>query len=364
MTDLFSEITVRNCRIRNRIVFPAMVVCDLEAPEGKVTPAHLAHYRWVADRGPGLIVTGAMCVSPDGRLNENQLGIWSDQLAEDLTEIPEICHQRGARVLMQIHHAGFRTVPSVSDDPVSSSDYEENGVRARALTAGEIAELREKYVAAAVRAEKAGFDGIELHCAHLYLLDQFFSSAINKRTDQYGGSAANRARFALEILAGIRERTGPDFIISCRMGCNTPDLEDAGEIARLLEQGGADLLDISYSTIPLAQIVDGGGLPAPEGFEHSGFVYGAKGIRDKVNVPVCAVWQIGTREAAQLVSEGFVDFVAVLRGMLVDPDWVSRARAGEEGSRCYDCRPVCRWYSDRNSCPGWQKLDPAVRLQK
>lgn len=364
MSELFSEMKLKNCRIKNRVVFPAMVVCDLESPDGRVTPAHLRHYRWVADRGAGLVVTGAVCIAPEGRLSANQLGAWSDEFIEGLAEIPRICHERDVPVLMQIHHAGYRAVPAVTDELVSSSDCDENGIKARALTIEEIKELQDGFAAAALRAQKAGFDGVELHCAHIYLLDQFLSSSINKRTDEYGGSVENRTRFAAETLKKIRELTGPDFIVACRMGCNTPTLEDAAEIAKRLETAGADLLDVSYSTVPLPRISEGEGPQAPADFAYGGFVYGARKIKESVSVPVCTVWQIDSDEAGTLVEEGHTDLVAVLRGILVDPDWVSRAKEGEKSRRCFHCRPVCRWFTDRTGCPAWQKLDPERRLNK
>lgn len=352
MANLFSPTTIRNHKIKNRIVFPAMVVMDLTVPDAKVTPEYLAHYDWLSACGAGMIVTGAVCVNAKGKLHDNQLGIWADDFLEGLEKIPPLCHKNDTVIIMQIHHAGYRTVPSSSTSLVSSSDYEADGIVARALTVDEIHSLQQDFVNAAIRAEKAGFDGVELHGAHSYLISQFFSSRVNKRTDQYGGSPQNRARIATELIEAIRKATGPDFIVTCRMGCNDPNLEESIEIAKALEKAGADFLDVSYGNVPLPDVLAGKEPPVPEGFPFGGVTYSAGRIKKNVTIPVTTVFGIRTpKEANAIIENGYADFVDLLRAILVDPDWVQKAREGKEVILCLDCRPRCRWYEDRNKCP-------------
>lgn len=365
MTTLFSATTIKNLKVKNRIIFPALVVCDIPVSDGIVTEKHLKHHEWLANSGVGMIVTGACSTSPTGKLNDNQLGVWSDDMIEGLSKISSICHKKEVPVLMQINHAGLRTVPSSTTDLVSSSDYEvSETTKARELSIEEIKVLQNEFVAAAIRAEKSGFDGIELHCAHKYLIDQFFSSVINKREDQYGGSPQNRARFATEILEEIKKHVSDDFILSCRMGCNTPTVEDAVEIAKELERAGADFLDISFSTILTPEVVKGNGPKAPQDFKYGGITYGAYQIKKNVSVPVSSVWRIGQKDAKEIIEEGYTDFVDICRGLLVEPDWVSKAMNCEETNKCANCRPLCHWFIDREKCPVWNKIDESIRLSK
>ncbi len=346
MSDLFTEYVLKGIKIKNRVVLPPMVSSFGSGKSGGFAgDGHVKHYEARAKGGTGLIIVEATCVKEDGRLAGSQLGLWCDGQIEGLRKISEACHNHGAVVLIQLHHAGLKVSPEVSVEPVSSSDYHENDLSARALTIEEIHGIREDFVNAAVRARKAGFDGIELHGAHGYLLSQFMSPLVNKREDEYGGSLENRARLAVEILKSVRGKTSSDFILGYRMGGNEPTLEDGIKIAEILEKSGADLLHVSTG-------MDSKNPPAvPEGFDYNWIVYCGTEIKKHVNVPVIAVNGIKTPQRANaLVSEGLADFAAIGKPLLVDPLWTDKAVNGGGILYCLGCKACFRFKSE-NLCP-------------
>lgn len=346
MADLFTPYELKGISIKNRIVMPPMVCFGWAGREGLVTEKHIRHYEARARGGVGLIILEAACVNPDGRLADSQLCLWSDDHIKGFEEIARACHRYGARVLVQIHHAGLQTAKKVSGDPVAPSEVREKDRHARALTPEEIHSIQEDFTVAAVRAEKAGLDGIELHGAHGYLISQFMSPVINKREDQYGGSLENRTRFALEILAAIKGRVGNRFIIGYRMGGNEPTLENGIAIARILEQAGVDLLHVSTG------ISAGKEITVPEGFPYNWIVYSGTRIKEQVKIPVIAVNGIRTAEqAGGLIENGLVDFAAIGRGLLADPEWANKAQKGEEALTCLHCK-TCFWAASAGQrCP-------------
>lgn len=345
MVNLFSEYEVNGMTIKNRVVMPPMVCFGWAGRDGVVTDAHVSHYEARAKGGVGLIIVEATCVNAGGRLADSQLGLWEDSQIAGMARIAEACHQHGARVLVQIHHAGFKAARNVTEDPVSASDYSEKDIRARAMTMEEIKNIQEEFASAAIRAEKAGFDGIELHGAHGYLISQFMSPLVNKREDAYGGSVENRVRFAAEILSMIRERAGRKFIIGYRMGGNEPDLEDGVEIARMLEKSGVHILHVSAG-------ITSDKLPeVPAGFPYNWIVYCGVQVKKHVRVPVIAVNGIRTPEQANgLIEQELADFAAVGKGLLVDAGWVIKAQAGLPVTDCLECRR-CAWFTSGSLCP-------------
>lgn len=358
MNTLFSEITIKSLKIKNRIVMPPMVTFDYLEDEGLVTEEHIKHYEERAKGGVGLIVVEATCVSVNGRLSNKQLRLWSDEYIDGLSKITEVCHKYGSKTLLQIHHAGLNSPKSASEDIVAPSDYEgisnfdKSTISARALTIDEIHSIQKDFIAAAIRAKKAGFDGVELHGAHGYLISQFLSPIINKRDDSYGGSLVKRANFATEIITGIREALGEDFIIACRMGFNEPNLQTSIEIAKLFEKTGVDLLHVSSGMFGPSE-VDSADLPEiPQDFNYNHIVYGGTEIKKNINIPVIVVNGIKTPEqASYLVENNLADFVAIARGLLVDEEWANKAEKNEPVAPCLNCK-FCLWFRSGKSCPG------------
>jgi 2,4-dienoyl-CoA reductase-like NADH-dependent reductase (Old Yellow Enzyme family) len=343
--DLFTAISIKGKKIRNRIVLPPMVCFGWAGDNGLVTNRHLTHYQKIAQGGCGLIILEAHAVNRDGRLGNSQLGIWADEYIPGLTQLVEVCHDNGAKVLVQIHHAGFKTPAVISPNPVSASDYIIEKIRARALTLGEIRQIEHDYIAASMRAEQAGADGIEIHGAHGFLVSQFMSPLTNQRNDEYGGVLENRARFAVEIINEIRNHTNSDFIIGYRMGGNEPALDEGIEIARVLEIAGVDLLHVSAG-------IQGQFLPRPPaGFPYNWIVYCGTEIKKQVRIPVIVVNGIRTPAPADnLIKNQLADFTAIGKGQLADPWWANHAKEGSEIISCLEC-PECSWYTDGRKCP-------------
>jgi len=350
MNELFSPIKVRNTIIKNRVVMPPMVCFGFGGDDGLVTEKHNSHYEARAKGGVGLIIIEATCIDKSGRLSTDQLGLWSDEQIPGFTRLAGICHQYGAKVLVQIHHAGLSAPQSITSTLLAPSNYQGkmkgNVISARALTLSEINALQSKYVAAALRAQKAGLDGIEFHGAHGFLISQFFSPRINKRTDAFGGSLYNRLRFLAEIIARMRPTTGNDFIIGCRMGCNEPDLKTSTKIAKILEISGIDLLHISIGL----RSPRGKGPAVPEGFNYNWVVYGGTEIKKNVNVPVIVVNGIRTPEqASYLVEQGLADFTAIGKGLLADPEWANKAQDHKPIIPCINCKN-CKFFGPEGIC--------------
>ncbi|MGD0795809.1 MAG: NADH:flavin oxidoreductase [Dehalococcoidales bacterium] len=356
MSDLFSETNIRNLRIKNRIVMPPMVSFDLNREDGLVTEKNVKHYEARAKGGVGLIIVEATCVRKNGRLADRQLGLWSDAHIEGFSRIAGACHQYGSRVLVQIHHAGLLAPPSVSSDRVAPSDFQGqsnvNGLNlsARALTLEEIKSIQADFIAAAVRTEKAGADGIELHGAHGYLINQFLSPFVNRRKDSHGGDLEGRTRFATELIAGIRKVTGKDFIIGCRMGSDEPDLPTGIKIAQRLEKSGVDVLHISYGMTTVIKTDVAESQPVPPDFKYNWIVYGGTQIKRNVKIPVIVVNGIRTPEQADyLIAHNLADFVALGKGLLIDPEWANKAQNKQNVIACLDCKD-CAIYRP-GGCP-------------
>jgi NADPH2 dehydrogenase len=355
MNELFSEITIRNTKFKNRVVMPPMVCNGYTGEDGLVTLKNIERYRDRARGGVGMIIIEATCIDKTGRLSPTQLGLWSDEQIEGYNRIGVSCHEFDAKVLVQIHHAGLAVASGVTGDPVGPSDFQgvsrhNKSIRARALTPGEIAALQDEFTTAAIRAQKAGLDGVELHGAHGYLISQFFSPLVNKRKDDYGGSLINRTRFATELIAKIRRETGPDFLISCRIGCDEPDLESSIQIAQELENAGIDMLHVStgMTTYVAGEVAD---IPVPKYFHYNSIVYRGTLIKERVTVPVIVVNAIRTPlEAAYLVENKLADFVAIGRGLLVDPEFVKKGQKYLQVTPCLRCK-ACAYHNSSNSCP-------------
>ncbi|NLI61064.1 MAG: NADH:flavin oxidoreductase [Clostridiales bacterium] len=344
---LFLPITIKGKNIRNRAVMPPMVFFERAGDDGFVTDEHVEHYRARAKGGTGLIIVEATCIEKNGRLSDCQLGIWSDEHISGLSRIVQACHEYGSVVMLQLHHSGLRTPSSVTEIPVGPS--KNNQKPSRALTIDEIEAIKEDFTKAALRAQEAGFDGIELHGAHGQLLNQFVSPVTNQRTDEYGGDLKGRMKLSLDIIYNIKkELEGKRFIIGYRMGGNEPTLKDGIKIAKLLEEAEVDLLHVSggISSPDIA-------LPQPpQTFPFHWIVYCGTEIKKNVSIPVIVVEGIRTAKQASLIMDNrLADFVSVGRGHLVDPFWTKKAMNQLEAIPCLECKPDCHWFENGDLCP-------------
>ncbi len=346
MLPLFTSFTLKGIPVKNRVIRPPMVCSGYPDDDGKVTRKNLDHYRERAEGGAGIIITEATCIRKNGRVGLSQLGIWSDEHIDGLGHIAEIVKSYGAVSLIQIHHAGLITPETVSDIAPGPSADPKNP-KSHTLTIDEIQAIQEDFIKAAVRARQAGFDGVQLHAAHGYLLSQFASTYYNHRDDEYGGDVKGRMKLTCEIIEGIRDACGDSFLVTVRMGANSPTLEDGIEIAQYLETMPIDLLDVSHggSLVTLPR--------PPKGFEYNWICYSGNVIKEKVQLPLSVVSEIRTPERANyLIENNLADFVNLGRPILADPHWVSKAQHHEKTIvSCFNCRPRCKWFTDSSKCP-------------
>ena len=352
--SLFSGYTLKGLKVKNRIVLPPMVCFGYTDDTGMISKKNLEHYRVRSESGAGIIITEATSVNKDGRAVASQLGIWSDDHIPGLSEIAAIVRGSGAVSILQLHHAGLVTHPSVYAVSLGPS-AEDGKPSTRALTHEEIHGIISDFIKAGIRAREAGFDGVELHGAHGYLINQFTNTLWNHRTDEYGGSFENRLRFASAIIKGIKKECGPEFILGYRIGANTPTLDDGINVAVHYESLGLDYAHISH----------GGNLQnlprPPKGFDYNWIVYSGVRVKEKLKIPVIAVNEIKTAERANyLIENSLADFVSVGRPQLADPHWVKHLQQGEEVNACLSCKPKCRWYESSELCPARKKLQKQV----
>lgn len=265
---IFEPIQVRKMRLKNRLV-GSPVTTNFASPIGEPTERLIHFYRERAKGGAGLIIVEGSFIHPDGKGYVNQLGIHGDELIPRLKKLADAIHEGGAKASIQIHHVGRRTsskiTGSVPKAPSPIPCYP-GGEVPEELTLDGIERIVEAHVMAALRAKRAGFDSVDIHAAHGYLIPSFFSPLSNKRKDDYGGSLENRARIAVDIIRGIRAVVGDDFPITMKISGDEyakggVSLEESKQIVPLLEKAGIDAIEVSAGTV----IAEEGGLDV----EHS-----------------------------------------------------------------------------------------------
>jgi 2,4-dienoyl-CoA reductase-like NADH-dependent reductase (Old Yellow Enzyme family)/thioredoxin reductase len=345
-SHLFQSITVRGMALKNRIVMPPMGT-RYPSYGGAVTARLTDYYAERARGGVGLIIVQFATVAPDGASSLYPLAVWDDACIPGLRSLVEAVHAAGAKVAIQLAHVGGAGNSAMSRRPlVAPSAVPALGREVpRPLTTEGIARLTEAFGAAAGRAAAAGFDAVELHMAHGYLLNQFLSPLFNRRTDEYGGSLEARARFPLEVLRRTRLAVGKDMPIFCRLNADdgvedSLRLPDAVAVAAMLERDGADVLDVT------AGIGESFEVSAPPlAVSPGSLVPYAAAIKAAVRVPVVAVARLhDPLLAEQILADGKADLIAVGRGLIADPDWAAKAADGrlDEIRPCIACNsPEC-----------------------
>lgn len=338
MSALFEPFKLKGVTLRNRIAVPPM--CQYTAKEGLINDWHRVHLASLARGGAGLIIVEATAVSPEGRITPGCTGLWTDEQAQAFMPAVAAIKAAGAVPGIQIGHAGRKAsanVPWEGDDHIPDGDARGWQTIApsaiaygaqlpkvpRAMSVEDIARVRADFVAAAKRARDAGFEWLELHFAHGYLGQSFFSVHSNQRDDRYGGSLENRSRFLLETLSAVREVWPEHLPLAARFGVIEYDgrdeqtLAESIELAKGFKQRGLDLLNVSvgFST-PTAAIPWAPAFLAPV----------AERVRRKAGIPVASAWGIDTPELAQrVVQDGQLDLVMVGRAHLADPHWPYKA---------------------------------------
>jgi len=337
-TGVFAPLNIRSTTFRNRLWVPALCQYSVEKRDGVPTDWHLVHLGAFAMGGAGLIVTEATAVAPIGRISPNDTGIWNQTQVEAWSRITAFLHERGAVAGIQLAHAGRKasthrgwapaktgTVspddggwPTVGPSAVAFGDY----AVPRALSVEEIHAVVAEFGAAAKRAVVAGFDLVEIHAAHGYLLHQFLSPLSNRRTDEYGGSLENRARIVLEVVRAVREAVGDEMPVFVRFSATDYaeggwNQADTATVSAWAKDAGADFFDISTGGN-----VSGVTIPLSPGYQ----VPFADFVGTTAGVPVNAVGLITTAaQAEEIVASGRADAVMLGREMMRDPHFPLRA---------------------------------------
>lgn len=306
--NLFTPLKIKNITLKNRIVLPPMVRFSMLSNNSLVNDDLLKYYEKLSIDGNGLIIVEATCVSSDGKLRDNQLGIWKDKFIPGLTEIAKVCHKYDVPVILQLHHAGF--LNNLSEVPTETLD-----------------KILDDFVKAFYRAKECGFDGIEIHGAHRYLISQLNSRILNQRTDKYGGTTHyERLYFSRELIRRTKELFDDNFILCYRLGGNEPDLEDGIALGKILESEGVDILHVSHG-YPHQDIKRLEKIDKPAEFPLSWIVYMSQEMKKSVNIPVIAVDLVKTeKDASYIIENDIADLVAVGRAQLpINFFWVKDA---------------------------------------
>jgi 2,4-dienoyl-CoA reductase-like NADH-dependent reductase (Old Yellow Enzyme family)/pyruvate/2-oxoglutarate dehydrogenase complex dihydrolipoamide dehydrogenase (E3) component len=347
---IFSPFTVGGLRLKNRILMAAMGN-NFSHPQGTVSDRAIAYYRERAKGGTGLIITEATPVSLSGRHRGRGLCAYDDSFLPGLRRLAASVHDHGSAIALQLHHAGRLADPDITGSPPLAPSPIPRAPGApvpKELSQDEIQEIIIQFGQAARRAKEAGFDAVEIHGAHGYLIYQFLSPRTNKREDFYGGNPENRVRFALEVLRRVRKEVGNSFPVLFRLSArefseNGYSLEESLDWAIELERAGASALHVSGGTTESltgsAQVIP------PMVFPEAYHVPLAAAIKKKVRIPVIAVGRLGTPAVAERVlDEGQADLIAAGRAFLCDPYWPLKAARGEKDRirPCVACNH-CLW---------------------
>ena len=339
MAELFEPITLRDLTISNRVWLAPMCQYSVLAEDGVPTDWHLVHLGARAQGGFGLILTEATAVVPEGRISPQDTGLWDDEQREAWRRVVDFVHGQGSAIGVQLAHAGRKgsTYRGFPGEPTGSVAVEDGGWSTvgpsgdafpgyddpRAMSTADIAATVDAFARAAVRADEAGFDVVEIHGAHGYLVHQFLSPLSNHRTDGYGGGFQGRTRLLLEIVDAVRAvwPVGKPLFVRLSATDWTEggwDLEQSVRLSAVLKERGVDLVDVSSGGNVLADIPVGPGYQVPF----------AQAIRNQAHLPTGAVGLIQTAQQAEdVLASGEADAVLLARAALREPAWPLRAAA-------------------------------------
>jgi len=326
--------------LRNHIVMPPMVT-RYGDEKGYVTERTKNYYAARALGGAALIIVEATYVHQCGHAFANQLGISDDRFLPGMSELVQAIHRHGAKAAIQLHHGGrmakseLSGMPPVAPSPLAIP----GGEVPKELTTAEIAEAVAWFAEAARRARKAGFDGVEIHGAHGYLIDQFLSRTSNRRQDSYGGSLPNRGRFLVEVIKAVRETAGEDYSVWCRINGKEYGVEEgttteeAREFARMAQEAGIDAIHVSaWGPASPTNLTTATFLPAV-------IADLAAGIKKAVTVPIIAVGRITPEVGERLLEQQKADLIAFGKPLLADPEFPNKVASGklEDITPCIVC---------------------------
>jgi 2,4-dienoyl-CoA reductase-like NADH-dependent reductase (Old Yellow Enzyme family) len=335
MNRLFESSEINGMKLRNRFVRSATWE-GMASPEGAVTPKLVETVTALAKGGVGLIISSHAYIRSDGQAGPRQIGVYKDGLLPGLKEMAAAVHEADGKMVLQLAHAGHFAAEALTGiPPLVVSDYAGLAKTPRKeMTTQDMAELVAAFAAAAGRAKAAGFDGVEIHAAHGYLLSEFLSPIYNKRCDEYGGRIQNRSRIHLEILQAVRKEVGADFPVLCKINCrdfaeNGLSLEDSLIAAERLAAAGLDAIELSGG------LPTGGKLsPIRPGIlaedQEAYFREEAHAFKKQLRIPLILVGGIRSFNLAErLVTEGTADYISLCRPLICEPALISRWEKGD-----------------------------------
>lgn len=332
---LFQSAQIGSLKLSNRFIRSATWE-GLAAPDGGCTDELVRLMEGLAEGGVGLIISSHAFVRPEGVAVRGQLGIHRDDLISGLARMADAVHGKGGRIVLQLAHGGLLAGTQLTGLPALAPSLAggPEKTRRREMTEADIADTIRAYGEAALRAKKAGFDGVQIHAAHGYLLNQFLSPWFNRRSDRWGGSIENRTRIVLDILASARNATGGDYPILAKM--NSEDFlegglarEDSLQAALMIAAAGADAIELSGGTLLSGKLSPSRSkIDSVE--QEAYFRDAARAIKAKLNIPLALVGGIRSFEVAEgLVKEGIADFVSMSRPFIREPGLVNRWKSGD-----------------------------------
>ncbi|MDQ5986005.1 MAG: NADH oxidase [Syntrophus sp. SKADARSKE-3] len=354
LEHLLAPISIKSMGIPNRVVMPAMGTA-LGNDDSTVSEANIAYMKRRAQSGAGLIITEITEVHPLGSVSPRCLGVWDDKFIPGLSRLAETVHAQGSKIAMQLHHSGRenyllqRKNKAIGPSAIPSFIFGFLGAP-REMTPEDIEEAIAAFGSAAIRAKAAGFDAVELHGAHGYLLMQFLSAHCNQRTDQYGGDFRGRSRFMIECLREVRRQVGKDFPISIRISgeeCirNGYTIADMQTIIPDLVNAGADIINVSFGTHGNPDVnIDTPNPSAPVEYAPGFKAHLARKIKEVTDVPIISVGRyVDPYSMDDVIARGDADLIAVARQHLADPDFLINAREGhpEDTLECLACNQGC-----------------------
>lgn len=347
MDRLFSPFRLGGKTLKNRIVLAPTTTC-FATSGSEVTDKLIRYYEKRARGGTALLIVEPGVVSPRGKLFERSMGIYEDSAVEPLSGLTEVVKKHGAAVVIQLCHSGPKCRSKfVGGEVLTPSGIPiYKGEPAHELSKEEIRGIVEDFIKAAGRALKAGFDGVEVHAAHLYLLSSFLSPLTNFRTDEYGQTISGRARIVTEIISGIKKEFGDSLLVGVRFNGKEPDrgidTPEAVELGRIFEKAGADYIHVSAYTVPVPAMENVAVVPATsiagDEWPKGCFLEYAGQIKQAVSVPVIGVGKLDDPAVAEeaLASES-CDLVALGRALIADPEWPNKVRSGITPEECLYC---------------------------
>lgn len=335
MANIMDPIKVKKVEFKNRIVMAPMVLFGWPSINGTMGEKLINHYKKAADKGMGLIITQALSVSEE-RTGKNGAGVFLDAHVDYLRGIQEECAKNDTRLFAQLAYptAGY-----------GWGDY----IDVNELSKEKLIDIRDSFIRAGERCEKAGLDGIELHGAHKYFLNMMSSPIANKRSDKYGGDIFGRVTLLKEIVEGIKSYVKDEFIVSYRMGWNE-NLDTDINTAKAIEDLGVDMLHSSSG------ISDGKALEIPEDFPYNEVVYVGTKLKKNLSIPVIVVNDIRTLDRGNyLIENKLSDFAAYGKPFLADMSFVKKSIEDFNYESCFKCKE-CKWFEDGDKCPSQIKL--------